>query len=44
MCVIERSGMLDAHSDIGTASLIESWMGETERRIWFLLESARRVD
>ena len=39
----EVSWMLDAHSDIGTAILIESWIGETERRISNLLESDRRL-
>jgi starvation-inducible DNA-binding protein len=30
------------HHDIATASLIESWIDETERRTWFLFESSRR--
>ena len=29
------------HRDIATASLIESWIDETERRTWFLFESSR---
>jgi starvation-inducible DNA-binding protein len=29
------------HGDIATASLIESWIDETERRTWFLFESSR---
>jgi starvation-inducible DNA-binding protein len=36
--------MADEHGDIGTVSLIESWIDETERRIWFLFESSRNVD
>jgi starvation-inducible DNA-binding protein len=28
--------------DIATASLIENWIDETERRVWFLFESSRR--
>src|SRR6202142_1690444 len=28
--------------DIATASLIENWIDETERRTWFLYESGRR--
>jgi starvation-inducible DNA-binding protein len=28
------------HRDIATASLIESWIDETERRTWFLFESS----
>ena len=34
--------VVDEHHDIATASLIESWMDETERRTWFLFESSRR--
>jgi starvation-inducible DNA-binding protein len=29
------------HRDLATASLIENWMDETERRTWFLFETAR---
>ena len=28
----------DGHNDVATASLIESWIDETERRTWFLAE------
>ena len=31
--------LCDRHSDIATASLIEIWVDETERRIWFLAET-----
>ena len=30
--------------DIATASLIEVWIDETERRTWFLFEASRRSD
>lgn len=30
--------------DVATASLIEVWIDETERRSWFLFESGRRPD
>src|ERR1700733_2901367 len=36
--------MVDEHRDIATASLIENWIDETERRTWFLFESSRRAD
>jgi starvation-inducible DNA-binding protein len=36
--------MVDEHRDIATASFIESWIDETERRTWFLFESSRRAD
>jgi starvation-inducible DNA-binding protein len=29
------------HNDVATASLIETWIDETERRVWFLSEIAR---
>ena len=34
----------EEYGDIATASLIEVWIDETERRIWFLFESTRRGD
>ena len=40
----EVHDMVDEHRDIGTASLIESWIDETERRTWFLFESSRNGD
>jgi starvation-inducible DNA-binding protein len=38
----EVHGVCDEHRDIATASLIEVWIDETERRTWFLYESSRR--
>jgi starvation-inducible DNA-binding protein len=32
------------HNDVATASLIEVWIDETERRSWFLFEASRRGD
>jgi starvation-inducible DNA-binding protein len=34
--------VVDEHRDIATASLIENWIDQTERRTWFLFESSRR--
>ena len=34
----------EEHRDIATASLIEVWIDETERRTWFLFESSRQGD
>lgn len=31
----------DSYADVATASLIEVWIDETERRSWFLYESSR---
>src|SRR5258708_380549 len=38
----EMHQVVDEHRDIATASLIENWIDETERRIWCLFESSRR--
>jgi starvation-inducible DNA-binding protein len=32
----------DEHHDIATASLLEVWIDETERRMWFLFEAGRK--
>jgi starvation-inducible DNA-binding protein len=40
----EAHNVCDEHRDIATASLIEVWIDETERRTWFLFESSRRAD
>jgi starvation-inducible DNA-binding protein len=34
----------DEHHDIGTTSLIEVWIDETEQRTWFLFEAGRNAD
>jgi len=40
----EAHGVCEEHDDIATASLIEVWIDETERRTWFLFETGRRRD
>ncbi len=37
----EVHDLCDEHGDVATASLIENWIDETERRIWFLFETTR---
>ncbi len=37
----EAHGVCDEHADIATASLIEVWIDEAERRSWFLFEAGR---
>ena len=34
----------DHHRDVATASLVENWIDEAERRVWFLFEASRRGD
>jgi starvation-inducible DNA-binding protein len=38
----EAHNVCDEHRDIASASLIEVWIDETERRTWFLFEASRR--
>jgi len=40
----EAHEVCDEHRDIATASLIEVWIDETERRTWFLFEAGRGAD
>jgi len=40
----EAHEVCDEHGDIATASLIENWIDETERRTWFLFEATRKGD
>ena len=40
----EAHNVCDEHRDIASASLIEVWIDETERRTWFLFESSRHGD
>ena len=32
------------HDDVATASLIENWIDEAEKRAWFLYEASRQGD
>jgi starvation-inducible DNA-binding protein len=40
----EAHSVCDEHGDVATASLIEVWIDETERRTWFLFEASRHGD
>jgi starvation-inducible DNA-binding protein len=37
----ETHAACDQHGDVATASLLENWIDETERRVWFLFEAGR---
>ena len=41
-CLREAHTLCDAHHDVATAGLIQAWVDETERRMWFLFESGRK--
>src|SRR6267378_4683345 len=38
----ETHGLCDGYGDVASASLLENWIDEVERRIWFLFEATRR--
>ncbi len=37
----QAHNVCDEHEDVATASLLEVWIDETERRTWFLFEATR---
>ncbi|MFL6752782.1 MAG: Dps family protein [Sphingomicrobium sp.] len=36
--------LCDEHDDVATASLLEGWIDEAERRTWFLFEATRSAE
>jgi len=40
----EAHDVCDEHNDVATASLLETFIDEAERRVWFLYEISRRGD
>jgi starvation-inducible DNA-binding protein len=38
----QAHNVCDEHGDVATASLIEVWIDEAERRVWFLYETGRK--
>jgi starvation-inducible DNA-binding protein len=38
----ETHALCDEHDDIASASLLENWIDEAERRTWFLFEASRQ--
>ena len=37
----ETHSLCDEHGDVASASLLEVWIDEAERRVWFLFEASR---
>src|SRR5258708_13740099 len=37
----ECHALCDKHDDVATASILENFIDDTERRIWFLFEASR---
>jgi starvation-inducible DNA-binding protein len=40
----ETHGLCEERGDIASASLLENWIDEAERRTWFLFEAGRTVE
>jgi len=40
----ETHTLCDKENDVATASLIEVWIDQAEKRVWFLYETSRRGD
>jgi starvation-inducible DNA-binding protein len=40
----ETHDLCDEHGDVATASLIENWVDQAERRTWFLFEASRSTE
>jgi len=38
----ETHDVCDEYNDVTTASLLENWIDQAERRVWFLFETGRR--
>ncbi|MGO9392063.1 Dps family protein [Rhodoblastus sp.] len=38
----ETHALCDDQGDVATASMLENWIDEAERRVWFLFEAGRR--
>ena len=36
--------LANEHQDVATASLLENWIDEAEKRVWFLFEASRAVE
>ena len=40
----EAHNVCDEYDDVATASLLEVWIDEAERRVWFLFEASRSAE
>jgi starvation-inducible DNA-binding protein len=38
----QAHGVCEEHGDVASASFLENWIDEAERRVWFLFEACRR--
>jgi len=42
--LLETHDLCASHNDVATASLLETWIDEAERRTWFLFEASRSAE
>src|SRR5512147_1638135 len=40
----EAHGLCDEHNDVASASLLETFIDDAEKRVWFLYEASRKGD
>jgi starvation-inducible DNA-binding protein len=40
----EAHDLTSEENDVATTSMLENWIDQAERRIWFLFEASRRGD
>jgi starvation-inducible DNA-binding protein len=40
----EAHALCEQHGDVATASMLEVWIDEAEKRVWFLFEASRHAD
>jgi len=40
----EAHNVCEEHGDVATTSLLEVWIDEAERRVWFLYETGRKSE
>ena len=43
-CLREMHGVCEEHGDAASAGLVEIWIDEAERRVWYLFEASRTSD
>src|SRR6204780_1206912 len=43
LSMLAAHGLCDEANDVATASLLENWIDEGQRRVWFLFEATRKA-
>ena len=42
-CMVQIHDRCDETNDVATASLLENWIDQTQRRVWFLFETSQTL-